>query len=140
ATRKRSKRRRTMNWKRKAHEPRKRRAPLHRRSSPCPCPRTAKTGLRSFRHNPPPANLTSRPGATSMKNNINVRIQQTDGHADLKIPVERLEAIGQEVAETGIEEWGIEDETPRTVILEYQWGEIGTNIMVRRLSAAQFHV
>jgi hypothetical protein len=24
--------------------------------------------------------------------------------------------------------------------LEYQWGEIGMNIMVRRLSAAQFHV
>lgn len=75
-----------------------------------------------------------------MKHNINVHIQQTDGHAELNIPVERLEAIGQEVAETGIEEWGIEDEMPRTVILDYQWGEIGTNIMVRRLSQAQFHV
>lgn len=75
-----------------------------------------------------------------MKHNINVHIQQTDGHAELNIPVERLEAIGQEVAETGIEEWGIEDEMPRTVILDYHWGEIGTNIMVRRLSQAQFHV
>lgn len=75
-----------------------------------------------------------------MKHNINVHIQQTDGHAELNLPVERLEAIGQEVAETGIEEWGIEDETPRTVILDYQWGNIETNIMVWRLSAAQFHV
>jgi hypothetical protein len=33
-----------------------------------------------------------------MKHNINVEIQQADGHADLNIPVERLEAIAQEVA------------------------------------------
>lgn len=35
---------------------------------------------------------------------------------------------------------GFEDETPRMLILDYQWGEIGTNIMVHRLSAAKFHV
>lgn len=75
-----------------------------------------------------------------MKPRINVEIQQTAGHAALNIPTERLEAIGQEVAETGVEEWGIEYGTPRTVVLDHQWGDIATNIMVRRLAVGRFHV
>lgn len=61
-------------------------------------------------------------------------------YATLSIPVERLEAIGQEVAQTGLKEWGIDDPVPRTVVLDYQWGDIETNIMVCRVAAVQFHV
>jgi hypothetical protein len=75
-----------------------------------------------------------------MTQHITVEIQQTDEHAALNVPRERLEALGHEVAQTGIEEWGIEDGTPRTIVLENKWGSTDTNIMVRRLSAMKFHV
>jgi hypothetical protein len=71
---------------------------------------------------------------------INVEIQQTDGHAALNVPRERLEAIAQEVAQTGVEEWGVEDATPRTIALDNKWGDIDTIILVRRLSAVDFYV
>lgn len=73
-----------------------------------------------------------------MATNVDVEIQQTAGHAALAIPRERLEAWAMDVAQTGIDQWGIED-TPRSVVLQNQWGDIETNIIVRRLSAKQFH-
>ena len=75
-----------------------------------------------------------------MQQNISVEFQQTDGHAALDVPKERLEAIAHDVANIGIDEWGTENGTPRTVVLKNKWGDTDTNIMVRRLSAVKFHV
>jgi hypothetical protein len=71
---------------------------------------------------------------------IKVEFQESDGHAALSVPLERLEALAEEVAYTGVDEWGIEDDIPRTVVLGHQCGETPINIIVRRLSAKDFHV
>ena len=76
-----------------------------------------------------------------MAKKINVVIQQTAGHFALKIPTERLEAIAHEVTRTGIKEWGVDDTTPRIIVLADKWGDIDTNIIVpdcRRRSSVSY--
>jgi hypothetical protein len=69
-----------------------------------------------------------------------VNIQRTEGVAALGIPRERMEAVGQEIAQAALTDPHWSKQRAYTITLAYQWGETPMTLGVTKHDDSSFQV
>jgi hypothetical protein len=74
-------------------------------------------------------------GMTTMNEQVNITIQQSERFATLGVPREHLEALGEEIGQETVKQPEF-----NALVLAHKWGNHDIRMIVRNLGSGDYHI